>query len=41
MNGGRGREREKESERENGGNGLGGLSNIDIRGAFSRMYNQL
>lgn len=23
------------------GNGLGGLSNIDIRGAFSRMYNQL
>lgn len=28
-------------ERVKEGNGLGGLSNIDIRGAFSRMYNQL
>lgn len=30
-----------EREQVKEGNGLGGLSNIDFRGAFSRMYNQL
>ena len=33
-------EGERERERTQG-NGFGGLSNIDISGAFSRMYNQL